>query len=397
MERLDAMRRIRMTVFKPARRPFYSMRWVDPITGRKREETTRCKSRRSALDVAAEKAAEVLSTGPRDLWWDDFCELYESQKESRRTGRAKEPWITTKHWIKRFKPPRMLSEITSSWVSSWQDRLRNPGKLEKRKALSENTVASYSARLRGALRWAKSQGYIDQVPAIAVNVTEAPRSRAITGEEFERILAIVPKVRPADWKQWDRFLRGQWQCGFRISELIRLSWEESAPIHVESGGHFPYVVLAAGSNKKRKQRLRAVTPEFWEVCCETPERCRRGLVFPILRSDGRQLSAKRICKIIGKFGRKAGVITNTETGKTATSHDTRRGFACQMDGRGLTLSELQRWMDHADIRTTLTYYRTVEAEQLAAKIWPATKAGGALGGAGPSADDHATDSENTES
>jgi integrase len=381
MERLDAMRRLHMRVFRPKRRAYYVMRWRDPITGRPVERTTRQKSRREALDVAAGLALEMLDNRPGDPWWVDFCAAYEQAVESSRPGRAREPWLTTKAWIAKLDPPRRLSEVTTQWVTRWQHRLRHPEPHEGRQPLAENTIASYSARLRAALNWARRQGYFDRPPIIETHVENRPRSRAIVGEELDRILAAIPQVRPADPSQWDRMVRGQWACGFRLGELVALSWDEAAPVHVETRGAFPFVVMAADANKKRKERLRAITPEFWAICCETPANRRHGPIFPIRTLKGELMSLKRICRTIGRFGKKAGVVTNPTTGKTATSHDTRRGFACQMDGRGLTLAELQRWMDHADIRTTLTYYRTAEAEQLAAKLWQNTP--GAPSGVNP--------------
>ena len=79
------------------------------------------------------------------------------------------------------------------------------------------------------------------------------------------------------------------------------------------------------------------------------------------------------------------MITNTETGKAATSHDTRRGFAIHMHNRGSTLTKLQAWMDHADIRTTLAFCRTTEPEELAANDWQRSgaEASVTLGGATP--------------
>ena len=392
----DSMQAVKMTVFRPKRRKNYVMRWTDPKTGRRCEETTETHVKRNAYQIAAAKADKVLEDAAvDDLEWDEFCDLYEKHVIGRRPGRSQEPWQATRRWIDRLCKPRRLSQVTTVWVTRWQQHLREadirrPKKQPKRKPktpqpplpplhMSENTVASYSARLKAALNWAVKQGYIRSVPTVLVQTEDTPRSRAIVGEEFDRILAAVPKVRPDDTQYWDRFLRGQWHCGFRISEIACLSWDESAPIHIDARGRFPFVAVAAKSNKKRKVRLRAITPEFWAVCQETPPDRRKGLVFPIPNGLGGNLSLKRVVKIIAAIGRRAGVVTNPETGKLATSHDTRRGFAVQMDEKGLTLAELQKWMDHADIRTTLTYYRTVEVDRLAAKLWEAS--GGASGGA----------------
>jgi integrase len=236
--------------------------------------------------------------------------------------------------------------------------------------------------LRAMLRWAAEQELIARAPIVRVRTEETPRSRGITLEEFERILLAVPKIRPDDAPRWDRLLRGQWHCGFRISEVVELSWDADAPIHLERLGRFPVVSLASRSHKSRKRKIRPISPEFWAVCCETPEAERRGLVFPIPTRRGTNMTLKTIVRTISAIGTKAGVITNPETGKLATSHDTRRAFIGSLCDK-LGLADAQKWTGPGDIRTILAYYHTRTAEELAAKLWPETGAGasGTLGGA----------------
>jgi integrase len=358
----DAMRRIRMSVFKPARSPFYKAKWIVPATGFWTERSTKKRNRRDAYSVASEWAEEIIGGRRLDaMSWGEFCDLYKELVNDRREGRAGEPWRSTKAKITEYGEPRFLNDVTTLWVTKWQEWMRS-------KELATNTIASHSARLKAALNWAVRQELIPKAPQIRVQVEDAPRSRAITLEEFERILEAVPKIRNQDAAAWNRLLRGQWHCGFRISEVVRLSWDLDAPIHIDDSGRYPVVCLAAKANKARKWRIRPISPEFWAVCSETPKTERHGYVFPLKGRRG-QMSIKAVIRTISEFGEKAGVITNPETKKLATSHDTRRGFAVQMDTRGLTLAELQKWMDHSSIKTTLTYYRTAEANDLAEKVW----------------------------
>ena len=378
MKTTNSMHRINMTVFTSARRNNYVMRWTDPDTSKKQEKSTCTDEWREAMLIAAELADKVLAGATKvsagDPLWTDFCDEYQTHVNSRRTGGAELNWQTTRRLVEDRSPrqetgisaPRRLSDLTSIWILRWQTRLRELG-------LSDNSVATYSARLKAALRWAVEYGMLIAAPRIAVDFVNQPRSRAITLEEFERIREAAKLVRPLDWQQWDRFLRGQWHCGFRLAEIAQLSWDATAPIHIDCREKFPIVVMAAAANKKRKPRQRAITPEFWAVCAETPPEARAGLVFPIIVLNGpfagRQMVTSSIGHLLAGFGEKAGIVTNPETGKFATSHDTRRGFAMHMDSRGLSEIELQKWMDHASSKTTSTFYHTANAQQLAAKVW----------------------------
>jgi hypothetical protein len=61
-------------------------------------------------------------------------------------------------------------------------------------------------------------------------VNKSARSRAITSEEFDRIVNAVAKVRKLNVGKWRLFLRGLWLSGLRINAALNLSWDEDAPI-----------------------------------------------------------------------------------------------------------------------------------------------------------------------
>ncbi|NMC21005.1 MAG: hypothetical protein GYA33_11375 [Thermogutta sp.] len=117
---------------------------------------------------------------------------------------------------------------------------------------------------------------------------------------------------------------------------------------------------------------------------------RHGQVFklPDRRSD-KPPDANRVGRLVGTMGRGAGVVTS-RTGdkcKYAGLHDLRRGF-CTRWARRIMPPVLKRPARHALIRTTLSYYVDLDAEdladQLGAKYDPrANEAGNTLGNNGP--------------
>ena len=81
------------------------------------------------------------------------------------------------------------------------------------------------------------------------------------------------------------------------------------------------------------------------------------------------MTRKRLIRVIGQIGKRAGVVTNPDKGKTATSHDIgKRSFLPKIDSR-LTMPEAHKAMGHAKFDTTATFYDTRDAQQLAAKLW----------------------------
>jgi len=227
---------------------------------------------------------------------------------------------------------------------------------------------------------------------VRVNAQEEPRSRAITTEEYERILTKVKQVRPHDHAAWERFLSGLWESGFRLGELMRLSWDADAPITFDHAGQYPKIRFGHRSHKSKKARCLPITRRFWELCCQTPVAERSGPVFLIPNRHGDQLSIKRVARIIGKMGRQAGVVVDRrhrlvrerieidgrktdqfrlverDVVKYASAHDFRRGFLTRME-RLLSRGELHKWSGHSKLSTVMNYYYHVDLDELSAKVW----------------------------
>jgi len=370
----DMMASIRMKVVKPSRRPHYVVRWTDPQSGKPREKSTGKRTKRDALHVAVDLAGEIAEGGLRNaLGWVEFCRLYEVEHLAHKSAKTAESWHTTRRWVAELMQPRALQQVDARFLSRWQHRLRARG-------VAEATVGVYSRHLRAALNWAETTELLEAAPKIRIPKGREARGREVRGEEFERMLMAAEQERPQDAPAICRFMRGLYMSGFRLDELRVLSWDTTRPLALDTTGTLPVVRICRESQKGRRITIQPITPEFWTLCCEMPAEGRTGWVFP-LRGSGGQMNVKTIGRIISRIGRRAGVLVDPETGKCATAHDLRRSFCCNMDGR-LTLAELQKWMRHRDIGTTMRYYHQKDAEQLAAKVWqPAHGKGGALGGA----------------
>jgi len=77
---------------------------------------------------------------------------------------------------------------------------------------------------------------------------------------------------------------------------------------------------------------------------------------------------QRVVGIISAIGRNAGVVVNKADGKFASAHDLRRSFATRWSKRVMP-AVLQRLMRHAEIATTMKYYVTMDADEVADGLW----------------------------
>lgn len=351
----SVMKRLSMTVVRPSRRTEagYVARWTDPLSGRRRQKQLGQCRKRDAYDSARELAEQIDSGMEVDgLPWLEFCRRYEQQALGSRSPGTVANWRTVQWFVEEHCPLRTIRDANTRWIDLVVDAIQR-----ERPDASTNTVASYLTKLRAALRWAARKRYLDTVPWFDIDREERARSRAVTPHEFSRMIVAVPLVRRRDAVLWRRLLRGQFYTGLRIGELLALSWDADADIHVIQGRH---PLIEFRKQKNRKRQTIPIAPEAWEVLCDTA--LRSGSVFGI------RMTPKRVVRVIGRIGKAAGVITNKETGKFATSHDVRRAFYDWCHGRfGEAIASMM--LRHADQETTLIYYNTQEAERAAELLW----------------------------
>jgi integrase len=111
-----------------------------------------------------------------------------------------------------------------------------------------------------------------------------------------------------------------------------------------------------------------MTPDFAQFLLETPEEERVGLVFNLLsRRDGKPLVPREVGRTVSEIGEKA-VVVNGESRKFAGAHDLRRSFCSRWAVR-VKPPVLQKLARHSEITTTLKYYTTIDAADIADELW----------------------------
>ncbi len=239
--------------------------------------------------------------------------------------------------------------------------------------MKETTIARHLRPIKAALRWGERQGLIAKAPRIEMpkrqKGAKLMKGRPILGEEFDRMVAAIPKERPHDAQAWERFLRGLWLSGLRLGEAVALSWDERSPFYADLTGKHPRFRILGEAQKSGRDEVLPMTPDFAQFLQATPEAERVGPAFKLIATKtGKPMIHKEVGRIISTIGEDAGVIVDKAAGKYASAHDLRRSFGTRWAKRVMP-AVLQKLMRHADISTTMGYYVDMDADSIAADLW----------------------------
>jgi len=349
---------IRVTVCKWGDGRPLMLRWTDPISGRRKTKSSGTTNQRKAERLAGELERELragITLIPSRITWAQFRERFENERLCGMPDSTAAQYRGALNHVARVLDPDRLCKLTTQAVSRFAASLRREG-------MKASTLAKTLRHLKAALRWAEKQGYLTKAPIIEMPKTAARmKGRAITTEEFERMLAAVPKVRKNDPERWERLLRGLWLSGLRVSEALSLSWD-GGPFRVDLEGKHPVYFIQPEGQKSGKAEVCPMTPDFATMLLETPEAERTGLVF------GLNISRHKAGRALSRMGEKANIVVDPETGKTASAHDLRRSFGTRWASRVMP-AVLQRLMRHASITTTLGFYVSMGADDVASQLW----------------------------
>jgi len=347
-----------------------SLVYFDPISGKKKAKSAGTTDRRQAERAAGDLEKELRAgryTPPSKMTWGQFVDRYKAEKLSSLRPKSRQGALDSLNKLSGLFSPDKLAKVNAALLSRFQAELRKAG-------AKETTIAHHLRHVKAALRWAERQGMLHKAPAIEMPKTakgqSLARSRAVTKEEYERMLAAVPEVRRRDAAEWQRLITGVWLSGLRLGEAVALSWDEGAAFAIDLMGRRPAFRIAAEGQKSGRDEILPMTPDFAEWLLATfAEGERTGPVFRLfdLRTHQR-LDRHQIGKIVGKIGRKASVVTNKGAGKYAGLHDLRRAF-CTRWAKLVMPAILKRLARHASITTTLSYYVELDAAEVADELW----------------------------
>ena len=396
---------ITVHVIKRKNRDNFSMRYLDPDSGKHVERSTGTTKRKEAGKIAAKWEAELQEgryQKPSRWPWAEFRRQYDIDVlTGMKPGTAK-TYDSTLNMFEKLTKPQRLADVTTGRVKAFVSALRERGN-------SPATIHHHLRHLKAVLRWALRHEYLRKLPTFEMpKVPKGMKGRPITTEEFERMLAAVekglfptpkakrkPKALPAERRQpivdsWKFFLRGLWASGLRLSESLALRWDDApGAIVVELQGRRPLLRIPAEAEKGNTNRLLPMTPEFAELLASVPDDQRRGWVFTPLTNTGEPIARTRyaVGPKVSAIGQAAVAVTGQRqrdgeiVNEFASAHDLRRSFGFRWSRRVMP-TLLRELMRHASIETTMQFYVGVNAEATADELWRVHEngLGGPLGG-----------------
>ena len=294
--------------------------------------------------------------------WSEYRERFDDEHLSELSPRSAASYDVALNALERVCRPQRLCDVTTARLTHFKTKLKKEG-------LKPATAANYLRHVVVSLRWANRQGLLAEVPAVdPPKVTKGMKGRPITGEEFDRILGVVPKcVKPGDVEAWTFYLKGLWCSGLRLTESLTesltVSWDRrDDAISVDLTGRRPMLRIPAAIEKGKRNRLLPMTPDFAALLLAVPECERTGSVLRV------RAGTVWASELISRLGRVAGVkVSDT---KFASAHDLRRAFGTRWS-RKLSPARLRAIMRHQDIATTMAYYVAEESEELADALYEA--------------------------
>ena len=215
-----------------------------------------------------------------------------------------------------------------------------------RRGLAARSVARHLVSLRGLYRFLLKEGKIQSDPTAEIDAPKTGQTlpKYLTVAEVDSLLQQPDPAGRAGLRD-QAMLELLYATGMRVSELLNLRWED---FEVNLG-----VVRCRGKGSKErlipvgKSALRAL--EAYVQRGREPLAKKRSAPFLFLNQRGGRLSRVGFWKILGRYGRAAGIAT------TLAPHVMRHSFATHLLERGADLRSIQLMLGHSDISSTQIY------------------------------------------
>ena len=241
-----------------------------------------------------------------------------------------------------FLGSRGITDILQTQSATLYDYL---GTLRTRK-LSSRTQARILSALRSFYRFLQEESLRQDNPTLPLQGPKPKRTLPKTLSEMEvEALIHQPKTEFPRGLRDAAMLEVLYATGLRVSELISLTLDQ-----LELEAH-----LIRTMGKGSKERLVPVGKAASRSLLDYLEKGRPPLLkqpmvpWVFVNNRGGRLSRQGFWKILGQYGRQAGIM------KKISPHTLRHTFATHLLEGGADLRSIQTMLGHADISTTQIY------------------------------------------
>ncbi len=311
-------------------------------------------NQRAADKIMAEKEETLLAERKTGTPWQTVLSRFSQEELVHQKPNSRRKWKTATNRLAELCGPTVLTDVDGSLLSQFGAKLRE-------EELSPDTIAGYFAELRRTLNWAEGIWQEYQAPRVRPPKgakRSGMKGRPITREEFERMLEATSDVVGIDnAPDWRYYLTGLYLSGLRLQESLHFSWDDVTSMHVLSLDlDDPRIWIPAAIDKGGREDGLPITTDFAWFLDSTPKEKRRGLVFrPRLKQS--IVSYWTVSDTITAIGKAARVMVfaSKDKIKWASAHDLRRAFGTRWAPHMMP-ADLQRYMRHQSIQTTMKYY-----------------------------------------
>jgi integrase len=364
-------RRIRVWVQARQNRPFLTLEWHDPITGRRKGKSAGTADEKLAETKRADREADLNAGRHQEssnISWERFRELFEAEYVSGVRPNTRTNFTATFDVFERLARPGKLRSVSERTLSTFVAALRREP-TRGREGMMPSTIKVRLQFLRTALLWAVGQNLIPKCPKFPRVKVPKKDPQPVPAETFERLVNAAPDA------NMRTYLLTAWLGGLRLDEAYSMTWEASdAAPWLDLPRNL--IVFPAEYVKAARDQWVPLDPVLRQALEElTPDPAQRtGRVFSFPAwGKGENICAAAVSDRVSRLAKRVGV--------RPTYHTLRKGFGCRYAAK-VPAQVLQRLMRHQNIRTTVGFYTNVDDAVVEAVM-------GAQRGAGRGAKDSA--------
>jgi integrase/recombinase XerD len=243
----------------------------------------------------------------------------------------------------RVPPPADWAEINRDIITSYLNQLQERG-------YASSTVARKVAALKSFFHYLKELGFISENPAFKLESPKVKKQvpRTLSSEDIERLLAAPAKESGPKAQRDTALMELLYATGMRVTELVMLKLGD---VDLAAG------VVRVQRGRGGKERVIPIRERAISAVRDYLAQGRAALVKPgddtlalFLNHRGQQLTRQGTWLIIKEYAQAAGVQV------TVTPHVLRHSFAAHMlENQKASLTDVQRYLGHANIATTQVY------------------------------------------
>jgi integrase len=317
------------------------------------------------------------TVGP-GMAWEDFVQSYDVYLDELEPS-TRDAALSRLRLIERVIRPRTLGDVAKrESLLKIRESLLTKVVQGKRVKRSLSGAKSRFAAVLAALRWAEEQGWLDAVPrvkGISTAKIKKMRGRPLSGWEVMRLIEeTCDVVGPDRAYSWRWTIMVLWATGLRVKEVMRLHWDDTDWIVPNLSHDHGILQIPPRLQKNKVAEDRPLSPHADMLLRAVPINERHGFVCnpEASRSTAKGRDPYWVGKVIGKIGRKTGIITGKDdSGKPTrpTAHDLRRCCSQELQRRRVDLRLVKAIMGHSSITTTERHYSEHVALEDAKAVW----------------------------